>query len=466
MIKVITGYEIKKDKSGEVLVLHINYDEEFSSEFFRGKRKKNTKEWVTEYIKDEKIKWDGNKIVLMVGGVALGTLLLLGNPKEPSDPHYAYVNDMIIPLTEEKVDLDSLNEESQTEEVSEETTNIESSSGEASSGETPNQQTNPSNENKGSGTNNGVNKPNNNQNSNSSTNTNTNNNNSTNNDSSTSSSIESTETTTPPASSQEQQVTVYRSNGSVITLSMTDYLIGVVGAEMPASFPLEALKAQAVVARTYALKRISSGKKLTDTVSTQAYKDNNQLKAMWQGNFNTYYNKIKLAVTSTNNMTIKYNGAYIDAVYHSTSNGKTEDAVHVWGNSVPYLKSVESSWDRNASSYLRTEEKELSALLMLLGIDLSDENSIEIISRNNSGRVSNVRIGNKNYSGVELRNLLGLRSADFDLEVQNNKVIITTRGYGHGVGMSQYGAKGMAENGYNYQQILRHYYQGISLSTN
>lgn len=464
---MITGYEVKKDKSGEVLVLHINYDEEFSSEFFRGKRKKSTKEWVTEYIKDEKIKWDGNKIVLMVGGVVLGSLLLLGNPKQPSDPHYAYVNDMIIPLTEEKVDLNSLNEEIPTEEVSEETINVDSSSVEEMSNEqSTNQQNNTtSSGNKGSSTNNGVNKPNNNQSSSPSANTNTSHNTTINNDHSSSTSSESTEAVTPPATSQEQQVTVYRSNGSVITLSMSDYLIGVVGAEMPASFPLEALKAQAVVARTYALKRISSGQKLTDTVSTQAYKDNNQLRREWQGNFDTYYNKIKLAVTSTNNMTIKYNGTYIDAVYHSTSNGRTEDAVHVWGNSVPYLKSVESSWDKNASSYLRTEEKELSVLLTLLGIDLSDESSIEIVSRNASGRVSSIRIGNKNYSGVELRNLLGLRSADFDLEVQNNKVIITTRGYGHGVGMSQYGAKGMAENGYNYQQILRHYYQGINLST-
>ena len=464
---MITGYEVKKDKSGEVLVLHINYDEEFSSEFFRGKRKKSTKEWVTEYIKDEKIKWDGNKIVLMVGGVVLGSLLLLGNPKQPSDPHYAYVNDMIIPLTEEKVDLNSLNEEIPTEEVSEETINVDSSSVEEMSNEqSTNQQNNTtSSGNKGSSTNNGVNKPNNNQSSSPSANTNTSHNTTINNDHSSSTSSESTEAVTPPATSQEQQVTVYRSNGSVITLSMSDYLIGVVGAEMPASFPLEALKAQAVVARTYALKRISSGQKLTDTVSTQSYKDNNQLRREWQGNFDTYYNKIKLAVTSTDNMTIKYNGTYIDAVYHSTSNGRTEDAVHVWGNSVPYLKSVESSWDKNASSYLRTEEKELSVLLTLLGIDLSDESSIEIVSRNASGRVSSIRIGNKNYSGVELRNLLGLRSADFDLEVQNNKVIITTRGYGHGVGMSQYGAKGMAENGYNYQQILRHYYQGINLST-
>lgn len=456
MIKVITGYEVKKDKTGEVLVLHINYDEEFSSEFFRGKRKKSTKEWVTEYIKDEKIKWDGNKIVLMVGGVALGSLLLLGNPKEPSDPHYAYVNDMIIPLTEEKMDLDDSEKEDQVEEVINEEENESADLDEVTIQTTTDQTNNKSegNKNTTSGSN-SVNNPSHSQSGNQGSNQNNNGN--------SNSSSTTPETVTPPAV-QEQQVTVHRSNGSVITLSMTDYLIGVVGAEMPASFPLEALKAQAVVARTYALKRISNSQKLTDTVSTQAYKDNNQLKAMWQGNFDTYYNKIKLAVTSTNNITIKYNGAYIDAVYHSTSNGRTEDAVHVWGNSVPYLKSVESSWDRNASSYLRTEEKELSVLLTLLGIDLSDESSIEILSRNNSGRVSSVKIGNKNYSGVELRNLLGLRSADFDLEVQNNKVIITTRGYGHGVGMSQYGAKGMAENGYNYQQILRHYYQGISLS--
>ena len=456
MIKVITGYEVKKDKTGEVLVLHINYDEEFSSEFFRGKRKKSTKEWVTEYIKDEKIKWDGNKIVLMVGGVALGSLLLLGNPKEPSDPHYAYVNDMIIPLTEEKMDLDDSEKEDQVEEVINEEENESADLDEVTIQTTTDQTNNKPEGNKN--TTSGSNTANNSSHSQSGNQGSNQNNNGNSNSSST-----TPEPVTPPAV-QEQQVTVHRSNGSVITLSMTDYLIGVVGAEMPASFPLEALKAQAVVARTYALKRISNSQKLTDTVSTQAYKDNNQLKAMWQGNFDTYYNKIKLAVTSTNNMTIKYNGTYIDAVYHSTSNGRTEDAAHVWGNSVPYLKSVESSWDRNASSYLRTEEKELSVLLTLLGIDLSDESSIEILSRNNSGRVSSVKIGNKNYSGVELRNLLGLRSADFDLEVQNNKVIITTRGYGHGVGMSQYGAKGMAENGYNYQQILRHYYQGISLS--
>lgn len=457
MIKVITGYEVKKDKTGEVLVLHINYDEEFSSEFFRGKRKKSTKEWVTEYIKDEKIKWDGNKIVLMVGGVALGSLLLLGNPKQPSDPHYAYVNDMIIPLTEEKMDLDNSEKEDQVEEVINEEENESADLDEVTIQTTTDQTNNKPEGNKN--TTSGSNTANNSSHSQSGNQGSNQNNNGNSNSSPT-----TPEPVTPPAV-QEQQVTVHRSNGSVITLSMTDYLIGVVGAEMPASFPLEALKAQAVVARTYALKRISNSQKLTDTVSTQAYKDNNQLKAMWQGNFDTYYNKIKLAVTSTNNITIKYNGTYIDAVYHSTSNGRTEDAVHVWGNSVPYLKSVESSWDRNASSYLRTEEKELSVLLTLLGIDLSDESSIEIISRNNSGRVSSVKIGNKNYSGVELRNLLGLRSADFDLEVQNNKVIITTRGYGHGVGMSQYGAKGMAENGYNYQQILRHYYQGISLST-
>ncbi len=425
---MITGYEIKKDNSEEVLILHINYDEEFSLEFFRGKRRKNTKEWVTEYIKDEKINWNGNKIVLMIGGVALGTLVMLGTPSHPDQPNYTYVSDIAIPLVEEKAvpekentEIEKVNKEESSfsnHKVEKNVVNEKDSKHQAYSQETNNL----------------------------------------------SSTIEETnsQNTSLPT---EKEVTLHRKDGSILTLAMNDYLIGVVASEMPASFPLEALKAQSVVARTYALKRIENGQQLTDTVSTQVYKDNNQLREEWQENFDIYYNKIKLAVTSTDHITIKYQGDYIDAVYHSTSNGKTEDAVHVWGNSIPYLKSVESNWDKNSSSYLRTEEKELNIILDLLGIDLQNENNIEILSRNESGRVLAVKIGNQNYSGVELRNLLGLRSTDFDIEVQDNKVIFTTRGYGHGVGMSQYGAKGMAENGYNYQQILRHYYQGISIST-
>ena len=261
----------------------------------------------------------------------------------------------------------------------------------------------------------------------------------------------------------QKYVTVYRSNGSVITMELEQYLIGVVSAEMPASFNIEALKAQAVLARTYALKSIESGKVLTDTVSTQRYMDDNELKAYWGNDFNTYYNKVKSAIDSTSNLVLKYNNNYIEALYHSTSNGKTEDAVYVWGNSVPYLKSVDSSYDLSATSYLRTEQKDLTNVLNILGIDWNDNSNLEIISRNESGRITKLRFGDKTYTGVEFRNLLGLRSADFDLETKDGMLVITTRGYGHGVGMSQYGANGMAKAGYNYEQILNHYYTGVNL---
>ncbi|MDE5587232.1 MAG: stage II sporulation protein D, partial [Bacilli bacterium] len=268
----------------------------------------------------------------------------------------------------------------------------------------------------------------------------------------------------PELQPQEQKITIYRSNGTTLVISMTDYLIGVVAAEMPASFPIEALKAQAVVARTYALKRLASGGRLTDDVSTQVYRDESYLRSTWKKDYDMYYNKIKSAVQATEDLTVKYRGSYIEAIYHSTSNGKTEDAVHVWGNSVPYLKSVDSSWDQSASTYLRTVEQELTTVFQILGIQFQEPVSIEILSRNESGRISNIRVGDQNYTGVEFRALLGLRSSDFDLEVRDGKLIITTRGYGHGVGMSQYGAKGMAENGYSYSQILAHYYPGTTLS--
>lgn len=259
-------------------------------------------------------------------------------------------------------------------------------------------------------------------------------------------------------------VTVYRSSGIVLQIELEEYLIGVVAAEMPASFNIEALKAQAIVARTYALKRITSGLNFTDTVSTQEYKDVGQMKIIWQGEFQKYYDKVSSAVASTKNIYITYNGNYIDAVYHSTSNGFTQDSVNVWGNNIPYLKSVESSWDKTASSYLRTETVSASKLSSLLGIDINSETSVEIISRDASGRVSSIKINNNTYTGVYIRNLLGLRSTDFDIVISDNNFVITTRGYGHGVGMSQYGANGMANSGYSYRQILNHYYQGIQIN--
>lgn len=264
--------------------------------------------------------------------------------------------------------------------------------------------------------------------------------------------------------SSVSEITVYRSNGSVINLNMTDYLIGVVSSEMPASFNFEALKAQSVLARTYALKAKQTGKKLTDTVSTQSYIDIDQMKNKWGNSFNTYYNKIKNAVENTNGEYLSYNGNYIEALYHSTNNGKTESSLDVFGNYYPYLISVSSDYDKNASSYLRTISMPLDTISNKLGLSLNNDSVISILSYTDGGNIKEININGNNFSGKKVRELLGLRSADFDISISDNNANITTRGYGHGVGMSQYGANGMANAGYSYKDILSHYYPGTTLT--
>lgn len=264
--------------------------------------------------------------------------------------------------------------------------------------------------------------------------------------------------------SSVSEITVYRSNGSVINLNMTDYLIGVVSSEMPASFNLEALKAQSVLARTYALKAKQTGKKLTDTVSTQNYIDIDQMKNKWGNSFNIYYNKIKNAVENTNEEYLSYNGNYIEALYHSTNNGKTESSFDVFGNYYPYLISVSSEYDKNASSYLRTISMPLDTISNKLGLSLNNDSVISILSYTDGGNIKEININGNNFSGKKVRELLGLRSADFDIGISDNNANITTRGYGHGVGMSQYGANGMANAGYSYKDILSHYYPGATLT--
>ncbi len=264
--------------------------------------------------------------------------------------------------------------------------------------------------------------------------------------------------------SSVSEITIYRSNGSVINLNMTDYLIGVVSSEMPASFNLEALKAQSVLARTYALKAKQTGKKLTDTVSTQSYIDIDQMKNKWGNSFNTYYNKIKNAVENTNGEHLSYNGNYIEALYHSTNNGKTESSFDVFGNYYPYLISVSSEYDKNASSYLRTINMPLDTISNKLGLNLNNDSVISILSYTDGGNIKEININGNNFSGKKVRELLGLRSADFDISISDNNANITTRGYGHGVGMSQYGANGMANAGYGYKDILSHYYPGTTLT--
>ncbi len=260
---------------------------------------------------------------------------------------------------------------------------------------------------------------------------------------------------------EKTYVTLQRSDGTIEKLELEEYLVGVVAAEMPASFHKEALKAQAVAARTYTLKRLSKNLIMTDDTSTQVYKDKEQLQKRWGNNFSFYYNRIKDAVLETKGQTIRYQGAYIDAVYHSMSNGRTEDAKNVWGTSIPYLKSVESPGDIQAKDNTYIVQKDIALLNKLIGLDIKD--AVLSITKNESDRVQTVSFNDIEYSGVQFRSLLGLRSSDFTLEIIDDQIKITTKGYGHGVGLSQYGANAMAKEGSTYTQILKHYYRGVSI---
>ena len=234
---------------------------------------------------------------------------------------------------------------------------------------------------------------------------------------------------------------------------------------MPASFNMEALKAQSIVARTYAVNTINKNKRLTDNNSTQNYKSNDELRSMWGSNFNTYYEKVKNAVNSTKGMYLTYNGEIIDAVYHSTSNGYTEDSIYVWGNSKPYLKSVSSIYDNTNKNYLYTLYLSYEDISNKLKNSVDINTEFNILEKSSSGRVVNVEINGITYSGINIRSLLGLRSTDFNIEKTDTGINFITRGYGHGVGMSQYGANGMANHGSNYRDILLHYYTGVSISS-
>lgn len=262
---------------------------------------------------------------------------------------------------------------------------------------------------------------------------------------------------------QEKTVKVKLNNGKIINITLEEYVIGVVGSEMPALFNEEALKAQSIAARTYALKKDSVGATLVASTSDQVYKTNSELKSMWGESFNTYYEKVKKAVMATKGEVMMYNGKYIDALYFSTSNGRTEDPIYVWNYSAPYLKSVDSKWDIGTKFFNATKTIPISELNQKLGVNINSVNDIQIKSQTTGGRVNSIIIGGKEFTGVNVRMLLGLRSSDFTVSENGSNIVFTTKGWGHGVGMSQYGANEMAKAGYNYSQILKHYYTGITI---
>ena len=247
-------------------------------------------------------------------------------------------------------------------------------------------------------------------------------------------------------------------------LDLEEYIIGVVAGEMPASFHEEALKAQAIAARSYALYKINTSNESYDLVTditNQVYITNSQMQEKWQEDYNYYYDKIKKAVSDTKNLVMEYAGEVISAYYFAMSNGSTEDVSLVFGENRDYLNSVDSSWDENVKNFEVTVEINKADFCNKLNIDCSNI-VINNINRSSTGRINTININNKEFKGTDIRSLLGLRSTDFDIKITET-IQITTRGYGHGVGMSQYGANEMAKSGYNYEEILKHYYQDVNI---
>lgn len=247
-----------------------------------------------------------------------------------------------------------------------------------------------------------------------------------------------------------------------LSLDLNNYLIGVVGAEMPSSFNLEALKAQAVASRTYALYNNYDNSIITNTME-QAYKSNAELASLWQDKYEEYYAKIKDAVVSTDNIVMKYDNSLIKSYYYAISNGYTEDAMTVFNESLPYLNVVDSTFDEDNKNYEVTKTMSLQEFCNKLNIPVAKLEITDVI-KDSSNRVLSLSINNNNFTGINIRKSLSLRSTDFTISVVDDNVNITTRGYGHGVGMSQYGANYLANKGYNYQDILKYYYQNIEIT--
>lgn len=253
------------------------------------------------------------------------------------------------------------------------------------------------------------------------------------------------------------------STGEIKNIPLEEYVLGVVAGEMPVSFEIEALKAQAICARTYALKKQENNSKnydLDDTTNYQVYLSNEKLKNNWNKNYDDNYKKIKEAVNSTKGEVILYNNGLIDALFFSTSSGKTENSKDVFLSDLPYLKSVLSPWDEKESPVFKSEKiMSKEEFLYNLGLSYVDDIVIEDIIKNDNNFVKQLTINNKVFLGSKLKKVFNLRSQYFSINIDSNLVKIEVKGFGHNVGMSQYGANGMAKEGKNYKEILKYYYQ-------
>ena len=275
---------------------------------------------------------------------------------------------------------------------------------------------------------------------------------------------------------------LHKESGQIEEFFIDEYLYGVVSAEMPAYYEIEALKAQAVAARTYTIYQILNNKRkhgeadiCDDSTCCQAWITKEKRMERWsEEERENYWKKIVSAVNSTAGKIITYNKEVINAFFHSNSGGKTELASNVWigGKDLPYLQSIETSGEDAYSQYSSEISISKTGLLSKLKkeypdiqINFEESENIKILDYTQSGRVKTVKFGNTEIAGTKVRSILGLKSTNFSIKIEGNNVIFSVTGYGHGVGMSQTGADSMAKAGSNYEEILKHFYTGVEIST-
>ena len=282
------------------------------------------------------------------------------------------------------------------------------------------------------------------------------------------------EQTDSPADGQTDEqtsVAVLMKDGTVSTMTMAEYLPGAVAAEMPALFEPEALKAQAVAARTFVLSRLGyhgEADVCTDSACCLGWCSQDELAERWGDSFGEYWDKICAACDATSGQVLTYEGDLAQAVFHASSDGMTEDSGAVWSE-VPYLVSVDSPETADlVPNYVTTASFACSIFAETLGLDDTGDPAqwVESILRDSTGRVSEATIRGKDFTGTELRAAFNLRSTAFTLAWDGDNFVFTVTGSGHGVGMSQYGAQAYALQGWTYDEILSHYYPGTQLTQN
>ncbi|MCC8169096.1 MAG: stage II sporulation protein D [Oscillospiraceae bacterium] len=279
-----------------------------------------------------------------------------------------------------------------------------------------------------------------------------------------------------------ETVSVYiKSEDRVEEMEIDEYLTCVVAAEMPADFENEALKAQAVAARTYLYSHIEAAENgnipeehngaviCTDSTHCQAYISEEERKKSWGGGADSNWKKIEKAVDGTKNQIMTYNSEPISAVFHSTSSGRTERAADVWGEDIPYLQSVESEGDLYSPKYISEVHISVDDFKRIISEKVPDADwSGELfgnISRSEAGGILTIDVGNRTIKGTEFRSILGLNSSNVEISERDGEITMSVKGYGHGVGMSQYGANYLASQGEGYEEILKTYYTGVEIET-